>query len=129
GCHPRPPGADVAGVRRSRATDFDRLPWPWRVHRHAARLDEPGAHRAFAVSGRGHPSTTDWRRLMTTLRTRATMRLLATFESFLALCALYGGISLIAGAPGLDRKSTRLNSSHLVISYAVFCLKKKNTQS
>src|SRR5256885_12870749 len=27
---------------------------------------------------------------------------------------------------GLDRKSTRLNSSHLVISYAVFCLKKKN---
>src|SRR2546426_3374105 len=30
------------------------------------------------------------------------------------------------GAPRpLDRKSTRLNSSHLVISYAVFCLKKK----
>src|SRR5256885_12634206 len=27
-----------------------------------------------------------------------------------------------------DRKSTRLNSSHLVISYAVFCLKKKNRQ-
>src|SRR2546426_3873635 len=29
------------------------------------------------------------------------------------------------GAPPRDRKSTRLNSSHLVISYAVFCLKKK----
>src|SRR5256885_7942882 len=29
-------------------------------------------------------------------------------------------------APMIDRKSTRLNSSHLVISYAVFCLKKKN---
>src|SRR2546426_1383457 len=28
-----------------------------------------------------------------------------------------------------DRKSTRLNSSHLVISYAVFCLKKKSTLS
>src|SRR5256885_4583372 len=28
-----------------------------------------------------------------------------------------------------DRKSTRLNSSHLVISYAVFCLKKKKTIS
>src|SRR5205807_8788419 len=28
------------------------------------------------------------------------------------------------GASGIDRKSTRLNSSHLVISYAVFCLKK-----
>src|SRR5256885_5107980 len=28
-----------------------------------------------------------------------------------------------------DRKSTRLNSSHLVISYAVFCLKKKKTNT
>src|SRR5256885_9917657 len=28
-----------------------------------------------------------------------------------------------------DRKSTRLNSSHLVISYAVFCLKKKTTKN
>src|SRR2546426_6026430 len=28
-----------------------------------------------------------------------------------------------------DRKSTRLNSSHLVISYAVFCLKKKKRQT
>ena len=31
-----------------------------------------------------------------------------------------------ADKDGGDRKSTRLNSSHLVISYAVFCLKKKN---
>src|SRR5256885_4096840 len=31
-----------------------------------------------------------------------------------------------APAVVVDRKSTRLNSSHLVISYAVFCLKKKN---
>src|SRR5438034_2016875 len=30
--------------------------------------------------------------------------------------------------PGGDRKSTRLNSSHTVISYAVFCLKKKKKQ-
>src|SRR5258708_19796783 len=29
---------------------------------------------------------------------------------------------------GLDRKSTRLNSSHQIISYAVFCLKKKKEQ-
>src|SRR5256885_2550910 len=33
-----------------------------------------------------------------------------------------------ARAGGRDRKSTRLNSSHLVISYAVFCLKKKKKQ-
>src|SRR5205807_7401226 len=31
----------------------------------------------------------------------------------------------VPDARGADRKSTRLNSSHLVISYAVFCLKKK----
>src|SRR5258705_3509178 len=38
--------------------------------------------------------------------------------------------SLTAIATGWfqDRKSTRLNSSHLGISYAVFCLKKKNTR-
>src|SRR5256885_12029934 len=43
-----------------------------------------------------------------------------------------GGLSLAEGRLGddgggqrIDRKSTRLNSSHLVISYAVFCLKKK----
>src|SRR5215510_15164528 len=29
-------------------------------------------------------------------------------------------------SPSRDRKSTRLNSSHVAISYAVFCLKKKN---
>src|SRR3712207_6866890 len=35
---------------------------------------------------------------------------------------------LPAGVPG-DRKSTRLNSSHANISYAVFCLKKKNIKN
>src|SRR2546426_9124678 len=46
-----------------------------------------------------------------------------------------GGFRAQIGARGTnrpgrlsDRKSTRLNSSHLVISYAVFCLKKKNEQ-
>src|SRR5256885_5370573 len=32
------------------------------------------------------------------------------------------------GMNAIDRKSTRLNSSHLVISYAVFCLKKKKNK-
>src|SRR2546426_9391974 len=36
-----------------------------------------------------------------------------------------GVIELARRAGSRDRKSTRLNSSHLVISYAVFCLKKK----
>src|SRR5438874_12182212 len=58
------------------------------------------------------------------------------FRSLLKLRALARGLSvpedeLIAVAQGksprteADRKSTRLNSSHVEISYAVFCLKKK----
>src|SRR3712207_8670691 len=35
--------------------------------------------------------------------------------------------SAVGGKPRGDRKSTRLNSSHANISYAVFCLKKKKT--
>src|SRR5690606_42034094 len=35
------------------------------------------------------------------------------------------GALLVVGPAGGDRKSTRLNSSHVKISYAVFCLKKK----
>src|SRR5258708_27685593 len=37
------------------------------------------------------------------------------------------GQSLNADRDRIDRKSTRLNSSHQIISYAVFCLKKKKT--
>src|SRR5580658_10834738 len=42
---------------------------------------------------------------------------------------LPGDLGLHPACPAAfpDRKSTRLNSSHLVISYAVFCLKKKKT--
>src|SRR5699024_11906716 len=35
----------------------------------------------------------------------------------------------VFGGPVADRKSTRLNSSHVSISYAVFCLKKKKIQT
>src|SRR2546426_2639013 len=38
---------------------------------------------------------------------------------------MFGGRLLVDEGAQSDRKSTRLNSSHLVISYAVFCLKKK----
>src|SRR5689334_24352782 len=73
---------------------------------------------------------------------------------FLALLAVIGGLGLVVrvvdliGVPpglhfdqaangllgleilgGQDRKSTRLNSSHSSISYAVFCLKKKKTHN
>src|SRR5690606_41243312 len=65
---------------------------------------------------------------------------LASDEPLLVLAALDGLnalgavlpfsiVSRFFGTPLLkDRKSTRLNSSHVKISYAVFCLKKKNTK-
>src|SRR5690349_23905940 len=41
-----------------------------------------------------------------------------------------GGVGLVARAvQEVDRKSTRLNSSHVEISYAVFCLKKKKNKN
>src|SRR5256885_4759504 len=47
--------------------------------------------------------------------------------------SLFQSCDLVALCPTveiqIDRKSTRLNSSHLVISYAVFCLKKKKKKS
>src|SRR3712207_8495755 len=47
-------------------------------------------------------------------------------ETAAALAYARGAIELLGAFPGqLDRKSTRLNSSHANISYAVFCLKKK----
>src|SRR5437879_11590246 len=46
------------------------------------------------------------------------------FLRFLGVAEVLGALGLVL--PG-DRKSTRLNSSHRCISYAVFCLKKKKT--
>src|SRR5258708_24281464 len=37
----------------------------------------------------------------------------------------FRNVAGVTQGDGLDRKSTRLNSSHQIISYAVFCLKKK----
>src|SRR3712207_8653295 len=46
-----------------------------------------------------------------------------------AVVGLAGSIPVYGSSCGVDRKSTRLNSSHANISYAVFCLKKKNKRS
>src|SRR5258708_15803816 len=46
-------------------------------------------------------------------------------EDRVATCVQTGLYLCRAGEPAVDRKSTRLNSSHQIISYAVFCLKKK----
>src|SRR5947209_10459362 len=48
-------------------------------------------------------------------------------EVTLAIIGLVAAVGpAVVGIGRLDRKSTRLNSSHANISYAVFCLKKKN---
>src|SRR5256885_5764403 len=62
-------------------------------------------------------STTDW--LKVTENGKTVLRENTKRVAFLEFAEL----------PRRDRKSTRLNSSHLVISYAVFCLKKKRTRT
>src|SRR3712207_9445438 len=57
---------------------------------------------------------------------QGSRRLVRSEEHDLTSIGTIGNDDLLRGdAPGLDRKSTRLNSSHANISYAVFCLKKK----
>src|SRR5690348_17745380 len=59
------------------------------------------------------------------------------YERFEKLCGTSGKAGNLRGQiqdggnpfEGPDRKSTRLNSSHPSISYAVFCLKKKNSKT
>src|SRR5256885_13067520 len=69
----------------------------------AEKLEALGAQVVYGVLG---------------LKTHAKMLLITRREKRSGQLKRYGHLS--------DRKSTRLNSSHLVISYAVFCLKKKN---
>src|SRR2546430_12826186 len=47
------------------------------------------------------------------------------YSAALSLCATASDVLELARGGNRDRKSTRLNSSHSQISYAVFCLKKK----
>src|SRR2546426_8556431 len=68
------------------------------------------------------PYTTLFRSVKQKMRERGVPDLLGDFENLDRERRKY-----LAEAER-DRKSTRLNSSHLVISYAVFCLKKKKSQ-
>src|SRR3989454_8253758 len=55
---------------------------------------------------------------------------IAVYTGIFPVAKNEAGLAAILGheVTHADRKSTRLNSSHLVISYAVFCLKKKKKQ-
>src|SRR3712207_2105766 len=79
---------------------------------------------------------------MTTAGTTGVLRLGSTFDSrelngrllsraianIMRIVAVWTARQHTVMAIMIDRKSTRLNSSHANISYAVFCLKKKKTQ-
>src|SRR5690606_39819022 len=70
-----------------------------------------GAERGYRMKGRG---------LLPRRRRRSVIWLLVGLALVLAVLNRYQ-------EPLRDRKSTRLNSSHVKISYAVFCLKKKSS--
>src|SRR3989475_2783545 len=99
----------------------------------ASLLDEPSAQR-FAVLAAVVPGEQRVPRIVTSDEREAA----AFFERAIAaghegLMAKALGARYDAGARGaawlkVDRKSTRLNSSHSQISYAVFCLKKKKKE-
>src|SRR5699024_11564657 len=84
------------------------------------------AHRTERSRHRGdHPSRTPFRRISRTQLERNHSE--ATAGGLVLFTPVYRhGCCAQGSSPNLDRKSTRLNSSHVSISYAVFCLKKKN---
>src|SRR5436190_11648782 len=80
------------------------------------------------TQSRHDPRTADWlrpRRELAPASHRSRLFFRSATASRLAQCAGPRCLLPASGLPLLDRKSTRLNSSHTVISYAVFCLKKK----
>src|SRR5256885_12083284 len=64
----------------------------------------------------------------TTLFRSGVETMLGQTAAVIAPISSLSGKVFLEGEYWKDRKSTRLNSSHLVISYAVFCLKKKKTR-
>src|SRR3712207_7212635 len=81
---------------------------------HEGRLDELVLEK-LGLPARP-PELTEWRALVERMFSAEETVRVAVVGKYIKLQDSY-----------LDRKSTRLNSSHANISYAVFCLKKKNT--
>src|SRR5690606_41270118 len=91
------------------------------------------SRRSFSVSARRPPSSTlfPYTTLFRSLRGGGTRPLLCAWVPH-PLFAHPRGAAISGHAQGIlgrDRKSTRLNSSHVKNSYAVFCLKKKRAAS
>src|SRR5439155_17768763 len=90
-----------------------------------------GACRAFAIRWWSRHMISIGRKTVSynfTVNLRATRFGMLQFLHDHNSCALAHDETVAVVEELEDRKSTRLNSSHVAISYAVFCLKKKNEQ-
>src|SRR5258708_24174122 len=85
--------------------------------------------QAGAVTMPVIPAFYDQPKTIDDLVTQYTCRVLAQIGLPQEKMYRWVGRSVPARGKCIDRKSTRLNSSHQIISYAVFCLKKKIRQS
>src|SRR5690625_2190159 len=94
----------VSGYEQARSVLADHHGFSNDIRSLVGRADATGVD---AIGGLGSTDAPDHTRLRRLLTPEFTMRRLRELE------------------PRVDRKSTRLNSSHVAISYAVFCLKKK----
>src|SRR3989442_5244609 len=96
-----------------------------RTHKKEARIESDCLHEARSARGssaqrRGEADSQEERGLHKGLRDRCDIQRLLCHGS-----QIPPRIAARLHVPRTDRKSTRLNSSHVRISYAVFCLKKK----
>src|SRR5690606_39575611 len=103
---------------RRRHTRFSR---DWSSDVCSSDLEEKQIHAAFLFLGQSLHAAFECRKLLF-LFARLVIRMHGEgkFHKFID-----GNLVSVFPGAQLDRKSTRLNSSHVKISYAVFCLKKK----
>src|SRR5690606_40963239 len=73
----------------------------------------------------GYLSKEDWNSLARAMSRLAQARIFIDDTPGISIVEMRSKGRRLMAEHGLDRKSTRLNSSHVKISYAVFCLKKK----
>src|SRR5207244_11903501 len=79
--------------------------------------------RATCSPKRGKPSLGPWQ--AGSLTGAVASERVTEARAWCPQCGRYSHAESVTAEGRLDRKSTRLNSSHQIISYAVFCLKKK----
>src|SRR5690554_7504513 len=100
----------------------------WMPDMTTAVLEYPGGSLTLTRPGTKDPSLRAWSAADELLLQEAFEYLTSAPDArVLVVDDQYGALTL--GLSALDRKSTRLNSSHVRTSYAVFCLKKKNRTS